>query len=289
MYNAFVKKLPSDFFENFDDTDGKSDIQASSLYLILNLTYHGGEPSEAKITTPFHLAAEKANEQLANQILTNYYYLNSFDEDGRTPLIRAILKENLGACKAFYKKPYALSMAKDKNGKNFVDYSKESSNKAIKDLFSVFEISPEELIQSYIPVLTEMQMIENFNAIDLKTYEVPYTVWNRAASKNLTINANSKSSFLSELAVQEEMLLLAELEGDVDAEVEEKNEESNSEDSRELPEIKLPSNIAFVFSRNDDGSVDYETKLKLRDKPSREGNETGILNYGTKVTILEKI
>lgn len=306
LYIRFMEKLPPDFLSTYNRNDSKSHIIGSIFEKIFHLYNRDGDPRDNRFTTPVHLAAEKANEQFLRDVsFSSYYFLNSLDENGRTPLTRAVIKGNLEACRFFYNIDYAKSMVKDDSGKTFVDYSRESSNKAIRDLFSIFEINPDELVPTFLPLLVERQMSENFIAIDFKTFEVPYTLWTRAVSKNLHIEANSREEFFSELAVQEEMNLLAELDVSAQGEDALAAEENVTED-RELqvclnqsgqadqpdkdkfPDIFLPSNIAFVFERDDEGDINYEMKLRVRDNPSTQGKEVGLLEYGTKVTVLEK-
>lgn len=276
LYNAFLSKLPDNFLQTYSYDNEESRFYKEIIHSFLQLINTSDQIRGVNKTTLFHLIAETANEEFTSESLAFYYFPEAQDEEGRTPLIRAILKENFEACKAFYKNKSSLRDIKDKSGKSYIDYAKESSNEKIKNLFSVLYFNKEELIQDHLPLLMGLQLSENFKAIDFKAYEVPYTLFNRAVSKNIYIDADSRENFVTELALQEQMLLL------------EDDSESKNDEDTQTSAPNYPSDTAFVFSRNEDGSIDKATRLKLRATPSKDAKETGILEYGTKVTVLER-
>lgn len=284
LYNAFLSKLPENFLQTYSGDNEKSIFYKEIIHSFLGLINSADQINGVNKTTVFHLVAESANEEFTAGCFVYYYFYLAQDEEGRTPLTRAVLKDNFEACKAFYNNSVSLLPVEDKNGKTFVDYATESSNEQIINLFSVFAFSEEELIQDHLPLLMELQLSENFKAIDFRAYEVPYTLFNRAVSKNIYIDADSKENFVTELALQEQMLLLedgSESESDSDS-------ESEIDESTHKPDLKFPSDIAFVFSRTEDGTIDKATRLKLRESPSKDAKETGILEYGAKVTVLDR-
>lgn len=289
LYNKFMSFLPENFLETFTGEDDISNFRALTIKSIIQNADTSGSPEELKTTTIFHLVLEKANEKFISDYLLHIYGSWFFscvpDEDGRIPLMRAILKENYGACKAYYTQSKNYLTIKDKNGKTFVDYARESSNQQIKNLFSIFDLNEEELVQSHLPLLVELQFAEDFNAIDFRAYEVPYTVFKRAVSNNIHFEADSKDSFISELAIQEGMLLT---EGIIEDDNSSNSASGSKSDQDEKINIKIPDNIAFVFSRDENKRIDITTKLKLRESPSATAKEKGILDYGAKVTILER-
>ncbi|MBQ0003882.1 MAG: SH3 domain-containing protein [Treponema sp.] len=280
LYNTFLSKLPENFLKTYSGNDEKSKFYIEIIHSLLDLINNPYLSQDIHKTTIFHLIAESANEEFTAESISYHYFHEVQDEEGRIPLIRAILKENYEACKVFYKDRYSIKDIKDKNGKSYTDYVRESSNEKIKNLFLVFD--EEKLVQEYLPQVMELQFSENFKTIDFKTYEVPYTLFYRAASKNIYIDTDSKENFVTELALQEQMLLLEDgSESDSDS-------ESEDDENNIKPELKFPSDIAFVFSRTEEGSIDKSTELKLRASPSNDAKETGCLDYGTKVNVLER-
>lgn len=281
VLSKFLSYLP----ESYYSYDPKSEYQENFYYYtrsIEDLIYNTCDLTDGiDITTPFHLMAEKFGYALSSYFFTYYSQLiNIQDENGKTPLMRAIEAENYEACKVLYKNQPSIAL-KDKSGKNFFDYSKECKNENIKNLFSIYAFDLDSLKLSILQVLSELAFSESFKLIGLNTFDVPYTIYERAASKNIQIKASSKDDFITELAVQELQLSSSDSGSDNTG----KNTEPKSDGNYQ---ISAPKNTAFVFDSYDDGTPDVDTRLKLREKPSADSKEKGVLTYGTKVTILEK-
>ena len=252
-------------WENYKNQD--ADSLPENISKILDDILYKGDFYDKESQTAIHFFAENAGADFMKRfVLSRYNYSSNVDfkdQNGRTPLMTAVLAGNASAMQMLLMNDADMEM-KDYSGKSARDYVRESSSREVKAVAEAKLTAPEDFY-SLISALKEKQVAACLNnGVYLK---IPLSLWQRYEKTGRKISVKSDiREFYTELS-----LLEASNDG------EKKQTEQNQ---NELDQNDGHKQTAYTFSD--------DMKSPVMNDRASNSQVMFELNNGTEVQILER-
>ncbi len=257
-------------WENYKNQEAEK--LPENITKIIDSILFNGNFYDQESQTAIHFFAENGGANFMERfVLLRYDYssnLNFKDQNGRTPLMAAVLAGNASVMQLLLMNGADMEI-KDYSGKSAGDYVKESSSKEIRAVAEARSTTPEDF-STLISILKKKQIADCMtNGIYLK---IPFSLWQRYEKTGQKISVKSDiHEFYTELSLLEEIGAGEEIQ-DEDNQIEEKTSGQDQDDGHEQ--------TAYIFS----GAI----KTSIMSDCKSDSELAFELTDGTEVQILER-